>query len=351
MQNKPDNYSESIANFEARKKDHIDLSLDERTQALDSSDFSHLELIHDSLPNISFQEIDLSTTSLGIKVETPFYVAAMTAGHKEAEGINYRLAEACSETGWLMMVGSQRRELFDSNEKNAWLHITNRFPQTKLVGNLGLSQIAFVETEKILELVESTKCIALAIHCNPLQEVMQPEGTTDFTGSLERLAELANVLPVPVVLKETGSGFSKNSLEKVKTMNLAAVDISGLGGTHWGRIEGFRAEENSYLREAAELYKSWGVPTLASANNALELGFKEVWGSGGVRNGLHAAKLLSLGARRVGMAKPLLRPAMQSTVAVTQFMKNIEFQLRVGLFCTGSKNLSELKGKYQWKNN
>jgi isopentenyl-diphosphate delta-isomerase len=346
-----DNYTESVEQFESRKKDHIELSLDERTQATGLSCFDKVELIHDSLPELDFSEVSLLQDSFLGESQKAFYVAAMTAGHKEAEGINDRLAEACSKTGWAMMVGSQRRELFDINEKDAWKNIRSKNPNIKMLGNLGLSQINSISINQVKELVSSLKADALCIHCNPMQEVIQPEGTPQFKGSIAALRELSKALEVPIVLKETGSGFSKTSLKKIEGIGLAAIDVSGLGGTHWGRIEGLRAGENSKQQMAAEVFSNWGVSTVDSVINALNFHKNtEVWGSGGVRNGLDAAKLFALGASRVGMAKPLLEAAMKSTEDVIEWMESFEYQLKVALFCTGSKNLQEIKGKFVWKN-
>lgn len=344
------NYTESVIQFESRKKDHIELSLDSRTQATEVKNFARVELVHDALPDLDFSDISLNTNSLGKKDQKAFYVAAMTAGHKEAEGINYRLAEACSQTGWLMMLGSQRRELFDPNEKDAWSDIRKAFPNISLVGNLGLSQISSLDDEQVQAIVDSTGCVALAIHCNVLQEAIQPEGTPHFKNSLARLAELTEKLEVPIVLKETGCGFSGASLSKLKGMSLGAIDVSGMGGTHWGRLEGLRAEDTSFQREAAEVFANWGIDTVDSTLNVSESGLNtEVWGSGGVRNGLDAAKLFALGAKRVGMAKPLLEKAMVSKEAVVDYMNRIEYQCKVALLCTGSKNIESLKGKWIWK--
>lgn len=346
-----DNYTESVEQFEGRKKDHIELSLDERTQAKGLSCFEKVELAHDSLPDLDFSDVSLFLDSFLGQSQKPFYVAAMTAGHKEAEGINYHLAEACSQTGWAMMVGSQRRELFDQNEKDAWKTIRSKNPNIKMLGNLGLSQLSSIDLKQVEALVDSLKADALCMHCNPMQEVIQPEGTPQFKGSISALRHLSENLETPIVLKETGSGFSKSSLKKIEGVKLAAIDVSGLGGTHWGRIEGFRAGEASKQQKAAEVFANWGVSTVDSVSNALSFHKNtEVWGSGGVRNGLDAAKLFALGANRVGMAKPLLKVAMKSTDEVVNWMENFEYQVKVALFCTGSKNLQEIKGKFVWKN-
>jgi isopentenyl-diphosphate delta-isomerase len=71
----------------------------------------------------------------------------------------------------------------------------------------------------------------------------------------------------------------------------------------------------------------------------------EIWGSGGVRQGLDAAKLLALGASTVGFAKPMLVAALNSAEAVAEAMNTIEYELKVAMFCTGSRLLNDLKEK------
>ncbi|MEC9282105.1 MAG: type 2 isopentenyl-diphosphate Delta-isomerase [Bdellovibrionota bacterium] len=345
-------YVEDIEQFAKRKKDHIDHSLDMASQASASSDFDQLDLISDSMPDLDFDQIDLKVSNFKAEKVSSFYVAAMTAGHKEAGGINHRLAKACSEMNWDMMIGSQRRELFDDRAFEEWQSIRSEFPNIRLIGNIGISQINELSDEKIETLIHSTGGYALAIHCNPLQEAVQEEGTRNFKNGLSRLKEITENFSTPIVLKETGSGFSKRTLEKVKDLKLAAIDVSGLGGTHWGRIEGMRAKEGSTANLTAKAFANFGVPTLRSIQNAVDCNVKaEIWASGGVRNGLHAAKCISLGATRVGTAGGVLKAANSSYEEVIQVMKTYEYQLRVALFCTESKNVSELKGKYQWIKN
>ena len=153
-------------------------------------------------------------------------------------------------------------------------------------------------------------------------------------------------LSLPVVVKETGCGFSQSTLRRLNDIGVAAVDVSGLGGTHWGRIEGHRAHHEPIRHQAAKTFAHWGIDTVQSLINALaiEPAF-EMWGSGGVRHGLDAAKLFALGASTVGFAQPMLRAALQSSDEVMGVMASIEYELRVAMFCTGSRTLNDLKEK------
>ncbi len=336
--------SNEYQQFEQRKADHITLALMHQNQALESNQLDSVHLTHEALPDFDFEALNISSTRLGVQVEKPFIVSSMTAGHEQAQALNRCLMEACATTGWAMGVGSQRRELTDSDASTVWRALRQAYPEVVLYGNLGIAQLITTPVDTVIKLIDALQASALIIHCNALQECIQPEGTPSFKGCWDALAALCHASPVPIVLKETGCGFSKSTLMRLNNIGIAAVDVSGLGGTHWGRIEGHRSEDNSILQQTAETFRNWGIDTVQSVQDAVAVskGF-EVWGSGGVRHGLDAAKLFALGATTVGFAKPMLKAALQSADAVVQVMQKIEYELSVALFCTGSRCLNELK--------
>ncbi len=336
--------------FEKRKVDHIHLSLDENNQSVQSADFHRIDLIHDALPELDFQEVSLSTTALDIDLPTPFLVSSMTAGHVGGVDLNLRLAKACEEKGWLMGVGSQRRELSDPSAAQEWKTLRKHAPKVRLLGNIGLSQLIELSNDQIERLVDSLEATAMFVHLNPLQECLQPEGTPNFKGGLKRIEALANGLSVPVIVKETGCGLSEATLERLRNSKIRAVDVSGLGGTHWGRIEGGRSKDHQILFETAKSFAHWGISTVESVGmaTALRLPF-EVWASGGVRSGLDAAKMLAMGSQIVGFAKPVLESALHSEKRLEEVMSRFEYELKVALFCTGSRTLKDLQNKKVWK--
>lgn len=336
--------SEPIGQFESRKRDHIRLALDPQNEAVGGSQLDRIELIHDAMPELDFTDIDIHSQRFGQATATPFFVSSMTAGHHDAVNINQVLIQACAEQGWAMGVGSQRRELFDPAAAEEWQAIRAIANNVELYGNLGLSQLIKTPIADIQRLVDSLQATAMIIHCNALQECMQPEGTPQFRGSFAALEQLCNTLTVPVIVKETGCGFAKHTLEKLQQLPVAAVDVSGFGGTHWGRIEGQRAEQQSINAKAAQTFQHWGVATVDSVLFAQQIQADyDVWASGGVRNGLDAAKLLALGASNIGFAKPMLHAALEGVDNVVNTMQSLEYELKVAMFCTNSKNLASLR--------
>ncbi|CAM2965721.1 type 2 isopentenyl-diphosphate Delta-isomerase [Legionella worsleiensis] len=332
--------------FEQRKQDHIELALMPANQSSNLNPFDRCYLIHEALPDINFNEISIQSTRFKRHVDTPFFISSMTAGHAKAPEINRRLLEACAESKWAMGVGSQRRELTDNQAAFEWAPLRRDFPDTELFSNLGIAQIINTPLAAIQRLVDSLQATALIIHCNPLQECIQPEGTTEFKGCWNALSELVRCITVPVIVKETGCGFSPKTLMRLNETGICAVDVSGAGGTHWGRIEGHRAAKNSIQHRTANTFMNWGIDTLQSVKNAVQINpHFEVWGSGGVRHGLDAAKLIAHGATSVGFAKPLLESALQTTEHVLSTMRTIEYELKTAMFCTGSQTLSDLREK------
>lgn len=343
-----------FSRFESRKRDHLRHALDPSNQASGLSRLDSVRLIHEALPEFDFAEVKIDSMCLGKESRTPYFIPGMTAGHADGDTLNRTLAVACSRRGWAMGTGSLRREL-EGGERaliHFWRDLRRGNPDLLLIANLGISQAITADVSRIAELVETIGAGAIAIHANALQECLQPEGTPQFRGSLEALGRIARELSVPVLLKETGCGFSSLTLKRVSGLGLAAVDVSGLGGTHWGRIEGARSKEtggetSDRLARAAQVFEDWGISTVDSVKAAVEALDKktETWASGGVRTGLDAAKLLALGAVQVGFAKPALEAALAGPSALEDWMQQQEFELRVALFCTGSKRPLDLRGK------
>lgn len=333
--------------FEQRKHDHIQFALQNENQANENDIFESVELPHEAIPDFNFADINISSYCLDAPVDKPFMVSSMTAGHDKSIEINRNLIAACDAMGWVMGVGSQRRELTDKTASKEWLDLRREFPDVTLLGNLGITQLIDATNSDIQRLIESLQARALIVHCNPLQECIQPEGTPNFKGALQALEMAVKHLPIPVVVKETGCGFSTSTLQRLNNIGVAAVDVSGYGGTHWGRIEGMRAQTKDILRtRAAETFRNWGQDTVKTVRAAVKLNPNyEIWGSGGVRTGLDAAKLFALGANMVGFAKPMLVASLVSQDEVMLSMQIIEYELKVALFCVGVPNLGGLKEK------
>lgn len=347
---------ETNTHFENRKGDHIRIALDPRSQAVGKNGLDSIQLIHEALPEFNFSEIEIKTQFAKHNLSSPFFISSMTAGHARGEAINVQLARLSDRRQILMGVGSQRRELNDAEAAREWKQVRAQAPNALLLGNLGIAQVISTPVDQIRHLLDSLGAIGLFIHLNPLQEALQPEGTPVFREGLLAIQRLVSQVQVPVIIKEVGCGFSEITLKRFSGSGIHAVDISGFGGTHWGRIEGYRSAEGDMLYNAAQTFANWGLSTAESMLNAHKVrqnGGLEylLWASGGVRNGLEAAKLLAMGAEQVGLAQPFLESSLAKDpeAALNARLDQLEYELKIAMFCTGISRVQDFKTKKVWQ--
>ncbi len=328
----------------ARKLDHIDAVLSGTVNARSvDAGFEQLRFEHCALPELDMQDIDLSVEFLGKRLRRPFLISSMTGGHPDAAGINAVLAEAAQTLGIALGVGSQRVAL-----SGGGLHGTDRSlrriaPDVALYGNVGAAQLREYGPDQMQRAVDMIGADALIIHLNPLQEALQSNGDTRWSGLLSRLERVCVKLPVPVIVKEVGFGISAAVATRLVACGVAAVDVAGAGGTSWSAVEGWKAKDTSRA-ELAELYRDWGIPTATCLRQVRDaLPDLPLIGSGGIRHGLDAAKVLRLGANMVGQAGPLLRAAIDGIEPLMAHFAMLEQGLRLACFATGSANLLELR--------
>ncbi len=339
-----------MLSFEERKRDHIQISLSSQSQSLVDHELENIELIHEAIPDLNFSDIQLATTTLNLNVDSPIFVSSMTLGHAQASSVNDVLASVCQEKNMLMGVGSQRKQLKDREARQECVQLRQKFPRLKVMGNIGLAQLIETPTMEIAALVESLEAQAMIVHTNPLQECIQPEGTPQFRGSWQALERLCHELTIPVILKETGCGFSEKTLARCRDLGLAAIDVSGRGGTHWGRVEAQRLNSTDVRFAAGQSFRDWGISTVESvlaARNIITT--SEIWASGGVRSGLDVAKYLALGSSMVGVAQPILASALQGQEALNNYIEQIHYELKVAMFCVGAVTVADLRKGDVWK--
>jgi isopentenyl-diphosphate delta-isomerase len=259
-------------------------------------------------------------------------ITATTGGYPNAGRLNKELARMAEKHGIAMGLGSQRAMIEDPKLAESF-KIRKEAPSVPIVANIGAVQLKEYRLETIEKLVSSVEADALAIHLNALQEVIQPEGDTDFKGVLDAIGKTCSRLKVPVIVKETGAGMSRKTAEKLKGAGVKWIDVAGAGGTSWSRIEYLRS------KNAVPGFEDWGISTVESimmCNGVLPL-----IASGGVRSGIDAAKAIALGADIAGAAQPFLKALVEKRL--DRELMTWEKQLRVCAFLTGSKNLAALK--------
>ena len=328
-----------------RKDQHLDVILSGKgAHALDSG-FDHVRFVHEALPDLDHGKIDLGVDFLGRRLKAPLLISSMTGGPARAEAINARLAEAAQHLGIALAVGSQRAAL-EAETPTAGLDMALRLkaPDTPILANIGAAQLTrgfgVDEARRVLDMIAAD---ALIVHLNPLQEACQPEGDRDWWGVGAALEALVKTLDAPVVVKETGAGISGPTARRLFDMGVAAIDVAGAGGSNWATVEGERAEGEGDKTHAAA-FADWGIPTARCIAEVRAACPKAVIiGSGGVRDGVEAAKAIRLGADMVGQAAGVLAAATVSTEAVVEHFQIVLRQMRTVCFCTGSANLAALR--------
>ncbi len=327
-----------------RKAEHIRICLESDVQFHDrGSGFDRYEFTHSCLPELDYQEIDITTKFLGKELGAPILISSMTGGTEQAKTINHHLAEIAQEYKLAMGVGSQRVAI-EQPDVAATFQVRKIAPDILLLANIGAVQLNYsygIEQCKLA--VDILEADALILHLNPLQECIQPHGDTNFKGLLDRIATVCHKLPVPTIVKEVGNGISAAMAQQLIAAGVSAIDVAGAGGTSWAKVESERAK-TPLQRRLGETFGDWGIPTAECVANIRQIAPDlPLIASGGLRNGLDVAKAIALGADLGGLAFPFLQAADISAAAVAELTEILMAELQTVLFCTGSANLAALR--------
>lgn len=327
-----------------RKTEHIRLCLTENVEGVNkTTGLEGIHFIHNALPEINFDDIDVTAQFLGKKLKAPFLVSSMTGGSDLATDINRHLAQAAEEKGWIMALGSTRAMLESEAHKESFL-VRKYAPSVPLIVNLGAVQLNYgYGAEEAKTIVEMTEADSLVLHLNSLQEAVQDEGDLNFENLLPKIEEVCKHVDVPIGAKEVGFGIDGTVAEKLYNAGVSYIDTAGAGGTSWSQVEKLRSKD-PLRKAAAEAFNNWGIPTkecIVSVRSKLPT--VPLIASGGMKTGVDAAKAITIGADIIGFARQLLRAATESKQSVIETMEQIELELKMTMFGIGAKNLDELK--------
>ncbi len=327
-----------------RKNQHLDIVLGGLGRGGARTGLDAVVFEHVALPELHMDEIDLSLPFLGRRIGAPLLVSSMPGGPSRAEAINRHLAEACEALRLPLAVGSQRVAIEGGDSGGLGAELRRIAPSVPILANFGAAQLnTGFGAEEARRAVEMIGADALIVHLNPLQEAVQPEGDRDWRGLLSRIEALARALPVPVVAKEVGAGLSGRMAGLLWDAGVRVLDVAGAGGTSWALVEAERAR-SAHQAAVARAFADWGIPTArAIVEVRRACPGAVVIGSGGIRDGLDAARAIRLGADLVGQAGGLLEAATRGAEAVAEHFGTVIAQLRVACFCTGSRDLSALR--------
>jgi isopentenyl-diphosphate Delta-isomerase len=330
----------------SRKREHValtvtrDVGFRHKTTGLEEWEF-----VHNALPEINCDEIDLSTPFLNRSLSAPFMVSCMTGGYAEAGRINRQLAEVCETAKIAMGVGSQRQALENHDFHESFRVARKAAPSIPIIGNLGAAEVAQLRSaDPVTRLADLIEADGFAVHLNPLQEFLQPEGNPRFRGVLEGIALLVRALSIPVIVKEIGAGLSGDVVMRLRDVGVQYIDVAGAGGTSWAGVEILRRGKST---DSARFW-DWGIPTAKALREAATLrqakpGFSII-ASGGIGSGMEAAKCIGLGADLVASARPMIQVLHKNGIkGLHEFIDQWKFELRGVMFLTGSRDIASLQ--------
>lgn len=340
----PSNRDEAARQTESRKREHVEfcLSRDVRFQSV-SNGLERYRFEHNALPELNADEVDCTTMVFGKPLSFPLLITGMTGGYDEAESINGILAEMCQRHGLALGSGSQRQMLESDRHVASFRVLRQRAPAIPLLANIGAVEVARMRDDRPLRrIIDALEADALAIHLNPLQELVQPEGSPTFRGVLDAIAGVVRRIPVPVVVKEVGAGLSVDVVRRLVEVGVTWVDLAGAGGTSWAGVELLRAKGEPGRQSP---FWDWGIPLARILEQLQEVTWTppHCIASGGISSGRDIAVSLALGAALAGSARPILQALRYAPATLDTLLEQWKNDLRSIMFLTGSRTIADLR--------
>ncbi len=326
-----------------RKRDHLRLSLSGDVGSTIGTGLDDIRVRARALPERDLDDVDLSLSLWGRRLSVPLLISCMTGGVSDAGPINRALAYAAQEHRVALGLGSGRAVL-DGSAGVETFKVRDVAPDVLLLANLGAVQLHEYGAADCARLVELCEADLLVLHLNAVQEAIQPGGQTRFGGLRERIATVCAALDAPVVVKEVGFGMAPADVLALLDAGVAGVDVAGAGGTNWARVEGLR-EQGAF--QIAQAFADWGWSTAQCVRHTravIDTAGRDVVliGSGGLRHGVDALKVLCLGADIAGVARGLLGAAAEGPEAAVCAVGVLRNQLRIGAWAAGAGSSAEL---------
>lgn len=327
--------------FGLNRKDQHVLLARQQFQRESARDFEETRFVHQSLPQLKVDDVDTSTSIAGIETKMPFFINAMTGGTEKTGKINRNLGIL----GYLAKVpvasGSVSAAIKDPEVAKTFSVLRKENPKGIILANLG----AHHDVENAKRAVDLLEANALQIHVNAPQEIVMPEGDRDFSMWLSNIEKIVQEVEVPVIVKEVGFGMSRETVCQLSSVGVQTVDVSGVGGTDFAKIEDARRSLDHYT-----YLHGWGQSTVISLVEAMSVAENErpeILASGGIKNPLDIVKSLALGANAVGMSNRILQLVQHdSNLENALFeIRIIEEQTKMLMAMLGARSVAELRQK------
>lgn len=319
----------------ARKYQHLEYASQLPPGPL-SSGWEDLHLVHQALLCGNWAELDTSTVIFDKKISLPLLINAITGGAPGLDEINGALARVAARCGLGLAVGSQTGAVIDRSVRHTFDIVRKHNPSGLILANVS----ALADPKGALEAVEMIQADALQLHLNGIQELLMEEGDRNFAVLSDNIAYLTEVSPVPVIIKEVGSGISRDTAKALYGIGVRAFDLGGAGGTNFAAIELARTNERG-----RDHFRFWGLSTAVSLLEVVSLGLPiTILASGGLENALDICKALSLGASAVAMAGRFLKVLQkEGEEQLIERIGKLGEDLRILMMLTGAAKISDLK--------
>lgn len=303
--------------------------------------FSHWRLIYQALPEIALQDVTTQSSLADRPISAPLIISSMTGGVGEPfVTLNRRLAEAAETLRIPLGLGSMKVLLAHAQAQPSF-SVRDIAPSVPIIANLGVVSFNYgLGPEEVNAIIDIVRPDVFGFHLNALQEAIQEGGDTDFRGLREKLGDMIARIHLPILVKECGGGIHPRLVSELISMGVDYVDVSGSDGTSWSAVEARLSSDPEF----GELFRDFGLPTawiLERLDASLRRSGRIV-ASGGIRNGLQAAKAIALGADFVAMARPFLLAATESTEAVVAVGRRLIRELQTAMFLVGAPRLDNL---------
>ncbi|MFN1833866.1 type 2 isopentenyl-diphosphate Delta-isomerase [Balneola sp. MJW-20] len=326
-----------------RKKDHIQLTINDKTQYDLKSGFEEYYFDHNALPEVNIEEVSTKADLCGRQFSMPLFLSSMTGGHADSVSVNEVIAEVAQEMDLPFGVGSQRAMLEDPGLTETFSVARKKAPSAFIASNIGGVQLTEGFSDaSIRSMIESVEADAVIVHLNPLQELMQPEGDHDFRGVLNGIERLAAKIDLPLIVKETGAGISAQVARKLLNAGAAVIDIAGAGGTSWAKVENLR----DVNPKPEHIFDNWGIPTVVCLDEISKLNWErsfQIIASGGIRNSSDIVKALCLGSHFTASAQPLIKAIHENGAeGLMSLLQTWKYQIKIHLTLLGCTTVKEL---------
>ena len=311
-----------MTDIQKRKHEHIDLALNSQSPKDSKIKAFYYE------PATSFPgKTNIAPTLIaGKKVTAPFWISSMTGGTVKTGQMNKILAKAAKTIGAGIGLGSCRIALEDPKSIPMFDIRKELGDELPLFTNLGIAEVEKILRDKnvksLTALNENLQADGLIIHINPLQELLQPEGSCHQLSPLETIKNLLNQVDFPLIVKEVGQGFGPESLKELLKLNLEAIELAGFGGTNFSTIENKRSGTNHPSLEALTSVGHSADEMITWINEASEINCKNIIVSGGIKNALEGRYFNSLCKLPTlyGIASRLLEPTCSSLEDLIEYL-------------------------------